>query len=246
MLRQKLLVNLGPLVVLLVGTSVVAILLLQGMLANLKHVHQDVWDAGNLIVREHALQEQEAALLWFRWLVLGLAMIFLLVINVSVMVLMRIAGMILRPVDKLVEATRQLAGEHFEYRVQVDQHDEFDELARAYNTLAESMQANEHRKIEVLGQVAVAMNHELNNAATIIDLQLHLLARQAHGNPALEKCLRQIHESLDRMTRTVQSLKNVRRIVLTDYNSGMKMLDLQRSIQEEQVPDPSAARVSTL
>jgi len=183
--------------------------------------------------REHARVEQESLLRWFRWLVLGLAMVFLLVINVSVIVLLRLGAVILRPIDKLIEATRQLGAERFDYRVMIDQNDEFDELAHAYNSLAEQLQANERTRLETLAQAAVTMNHELNNAISIIDLQLSMLSRQSGGNPAFEKCLRQIHDGLERMTQTVQSLKHVRRIVLTDYTPGTKMLDLQRSMEEE-------------
>ncbi len=46
------------------------------------------------------------------------------------------------------------------------------------------------------------------------------------------------------MTRTVESLKHVRRIVLTDYAAGVKMLDLARSTEEEdapQLPKPDPA-----
>lgn len=184
-------------------------------------------------VRGHVQQEQEALTARFRWLVLGLAIVFVIVINVSIIVLLRTAEMILRPIDQLVEASRELAHERFEHRVELGRSDEFDELARAYNHLASQLQANEHRKIEMLGQVALTLNHELNNAIAIIELQLRLLGRQANGNGAHEKCLRQIQETLERMTRTVESLKRVRRIVLTDYVAGVKMLDLQRSVEEE-------------
>ena len=112
-----------------------------------------------------------------------------------------------------------------------------DELAHAYNNLAAQLQANEQRKLEMLGQVALALNHELNNAAEIIELQLQLAGRQSSGNPSLEKCARQIRDSLNRMTRTVDLLKQVRRIVLTDYVSGVKMLDLERSASPEEGND---------
>ncbi len=190
-------------------------------------------------VRSHAEDEQHTLTARFRWLVLGLTVIFLLMLNVSIIVLLRMAGMILRPVDKLIAATRELGHERFDYRVELDQKDEFDELAQAYNNLAGQLQANERRKLEMLGQVALTLNHELNNAAAIIELQLQLLSRQAPGNLQLEKCARQIHDSLERMTRTVELLKRVRRIVLTDYVSGVKMLDLERSVQERpESPDP--------
>jgi hypothetical protein len=34
------------------------------------------------------------------------------------------------------------------------------------------------------------------------------------------------------MARTVESLKRVRRIILTDYVTGVKMVDLEQSLQE--------------
>lgn len=185
------------------------------------------------MMREHVTREQADAVAWFRWLVLGLAIVFLLVINLSVMILWRTASMILRPVDQLVEASRRLAKEDFTCRVQVAQNDEFSELARAYNHLAEQLQANEHRKLETLSQTAVMLNHELNNASAIIKLQLQMLERQSGNNPAAGRYLRQINDSLARMTAVVEALKHVQRIVLTDYSPDTKMLDLQRSVEEQ-------------
>jgi signal transduction histidine kinase len=83
--------------------------------------------------------------------------------------------------------------------------------------------------METLGQVALAMNHEINNAINIIELQLRLLEQKTPAGPGPQRCLQQIHESLRRMTNTVHALKSVRRIVLTDYLPGVKMLDLERS-----------------
>jgi len=43
------------------------------------------------------------------------------------------------------------------------------------------------------------------------------------------------------MTRTVQSLKEIRRVVLTEYPNGEKMLDLEQSLREEPPVHPSPA-----
>ena len=181
----------------------------------------------------HAQQEQRALTRRFRWLVGGMIVAFLLVINVSVLLLLRMAGMILKPVDQLVEASRQLAQEHFEYRVSLEGKDEFDELAQAYNNLAQQLQNNEKRKIEMLQQAALTLNHELNNALAIIQLQLRLLQRKSGDAGRFEDSLRQIEQTMGRMAKVIESFKNVRRIVLTDYISGVKMLDLERSTQQE-------------
>jgi len=189
------------------------------------------------LVRDHARGEQTELTGRFRWIVIGLTVVFLIVINVSFVVLLRMATMVVEPVEKLVHASRQLALGRFDTRVEVDQDDEFDELARAYNQLAEQLEAAEQRRLEMIGQVALMLNHEVNNATAIIELQLNLLTRRSSGDPAQEKCLRQIHDSLTRMTDTVEALKHVRRVVLTDYVTGVKMLDLARSTERENLAD---------
>ena len=184
------------------------------------------------VVHNHAQAEQEDLLTWFRWLVLGMGLVFLLVINIAVVVLLRTAMIILRPIDRLVEATKELAAGRYDHRVTLGEKNEFDQLAQAYNTLAEQLQTDEKRRMEMLGQVSLTMNHEINNAVAIIEMQLRLLKRKQGASAEAEKYLQEIHASLDRMTDVVQKLRNVRQIVLTDYVAGVKMLDLDRSSQD--------------
>ena len=208
--------TLAPLVVLLLITLLSALWTLQGVLGDLRAVQLD----------HHAVSQLSAR---FQALVVILGAVFLVVINISVIVLLKMSGNIVRPVERLVHATQQLGQEHFDYRVKLDRHDEFEELAKAYNDLAQRLQSNEQRKVEVLHQVAIAINHELNNALAVIELQLSAISRRAASCPGLENCLKQIHDSLERVTATAHSLQQVRRIVLTDYTPGTKMLDLERS-----------------
>jgi nitrate/nitrite-specific signal transduction histidine kinase len=169
----------------------------------------------------------------FRNSVIVLGIVFVLIINATVMVLSRMVSMIVKPVDKLVEASRRLAEEDFEYRVELNRSDEFAELARAQNALAEQLQQNEERKVETLHQVARTLSHELNNAIAIIELQLTHLARKNKGDGEQAERLKEIHRTLERISRTVDALAHVRSIVLTDYTSGVSMLDLERSIEED-------------
>jgi methyl-accepting chemotaxis protein len=178
--------------------------------------------------------DHQALLTHFHRLVLGISVAFIVLINVLVIVLLRTAARIVQPVEELIDGTRELAHEHFNHRVQIEQDDEFGELARAYNDLAGRLQANEQRKLETLGQAALTLNHELNNAAETIELQLQLLRRQSGKCQDVDKYARQIREGLARMSSTVDSLKRVRRIVLTDYVSGVKMLDLERSVCDDE------------
>jgi signal transduction histidine kinase len=98
--------------------------------------------------------------------------------------------------------------------------------------------------MEVLSQVALTMNHELNNAINIIELQLVLLSRRAGDAATQQVHLKQIRTSLARMTRVVEALRHTRRIVLTDYMSGVKMLDLRKSTEENDVSETEAAELA--
>jgi nitrogen fixation/metabolism regulation signal transduction histidine kinase len=185
------------------------------------------------ITYEHSAVEHEQVVSKFRGAAIALGVGFLVLLNASIIVVLRAAIMVLKPVNTLVEASRRLGREEFDHRVIVDRTDEFGELAQAYNGLAEQLQSNEERKVETLQQVARTLNHELNNAISTIELQLTVVDRRKGDDQAVARPLRQIHQSLGRMADTIDALKRVRKIVLTDYRSGVKMLDLERSVEED-------------
>lgn len=197
-------------------------------------------------IQTHAQAEEQRTTLKFRWVALGLGLAFVLVINASIMVLSRMTVMILRPVDQLVQASRRMAREEFDCRVELPQQDEFGELAQAYNSMAMQLQANEERKVETLHHVARMLNHELNNAIAIIQLQLDRTARASQGDRIQTEPLREIQQALSRMTGIVSALTRVRRIVLTDYLSGLKMLDLEASVAEEPASKTPVATAHTV
>ncbi|MCY2926906.1 MAG: HAMP domain-containing protein [Planctomycetota bacterium] len=183
--------------------------------------------------REHVKAEQETLALRFRWLVLGMAIGCMVLINTAILALLWAAGRVLKPVDQLVEATRQLQQEHFDHRTHLDGGDEFSELAEAYNHLAERVQQHDKQRMEVIAQMGLTLNHDLNNALATVELQLQMLGQRSGGDDKVKLCLRQIRENLRRMTATLESLKHIKRIVLTDYIAGVKMLDLHRSTQAD-------------
>src|SRR6478672_353037 len=109
MLRRRFMFALAPLIVLLLVTVIAALWVLQGVLGDLRHVPLDDRSIGQLSTR-------------FQWVVLGVGLAFLFVINVAVLVLVRVAGNVVRPVERLVYATQELGQEHFDYRVRLDRH----------------------------------------------------------------------------------------------------------------------------
>lgn len=167
---------------------------------------------------------------YLRWLVVGMTLGALIMVNVAILVLVHTAQVVLKPVSQLVEGSRELAAEHFAHRVRVDQGDEFGELAQAYNRLAEQLQAIEERKAETLRQLAVTINHDLNNAMATIEMQLSLLDRESGRDKNLARYFRDIQDTLKRMSVRVAQLKEIRRVVLTDYVDGQKMVDVEQSV----------------
>lgn len=184
------------------------------------------------MAREHVADERARITNRFRNTVVGLTVAALALANIAIFMLIRAANLVLEPVGRLVEASRRLADEDFKHRVTLDRNDEFGELAAAYNHLAAQLESNEQRKVETLRHLALTLNHELNNVINIIELQIGQLDRSRHDDPDLTARLQQIQANLERMTGVVKSLMNVRRVVLTDYVPGQKMLDLKRSTQD--------------
>lgn len=195
--------------------------------------------------RRHVTREQ-ASLSWhLRALIIGLTVAALMMTNIAIYVLVRTANMILRPVGQLIEGSRELAHERFENRILITNTGEFAELASAYNSLAEQLQSNEQKKVKALQQLAVTLNHELNNVINAIELQLRIVNRRTGGDPQLGAHLADIHNNLERMARTVASLRSVRRVVLTDYLPGESMVDLLRSTAAEDPPVVVRSNTST-
>ena len=72
-----------------------------------------------------------------------------------------------------------------------------------------------------------------------IELQLQFLGRQTGDHDALKVRHRQIRGNLERIAQTMESIKHIRRVVLTDYVAGVKMLDLERSVEAGEESRPA-------
>jgi HAMP domain-containing protein len=162
---------------------------------------------------------------------LGIAVIVLTA--AAGLVLYSAARLVLKPVSALLKVSRELSRERYDARVPAGQPVEFAELASAYNLLADRVQQSDERTLETLQQLALTLNHELNNAFAIVEIQLERLKRQSPDDATLSIRLKDIRETLARMAVTVKSLTNLKRVVLTEYLPGQKMLDLPRSVASE-------------
>ena len=70
-----------------------------------------------------------------------------------------------RPIGRLAEASRRIASGRYAERVSVASDDEIGELAESFNTMADSLEATERRRLQLVGDVA----HELRTPVATID-----------------------------------------------------------------------------
>jgi two-component system sensor histidine kinase BaeS len=100
-----------------------------------------------------------------RW-IFGTALTALLLATALAVVLTR---QIVRPVTALARCTRALAAGRFTERIQVTSSGELAELARDFNSLAETLERNQHAQRLWIADIS----HELRTPLTILRAELH-------------------------------------------------------------------------
>jgi signal transduction histidine kinase len=92
----------------------------------------------------------------------------LLIVTIALLLSSRVARSLTRPISALVEATKSVAQGRFAEAVAVRSNDEVGELAKAFNTMAGSLDMLQKRLVEserhaAIGQVARGVGHEFGN-----------------------------------------------------------------------------------
>ncbi|MGA1864660.1 MAG: response regulator [bacterium] len=92
----------------------------------------------------------------------------------------------------------------------------------------------EARKLETLAQIAVSVNHEINNPLCSISANAEML--KTHIDNSDDSVLRKIDiilKEVDRIKQVISKLSNATRVISMEYISGVRMLDLNKSIQSD-------------
>ncbi len=123
---------------------------------------------------------------------------------------------IVRPVRSLVEATRSLAGGDLSTRIHLKGAEEFSELARSFNRMAEVLEQNQRQLVEAeklatVGRLAAGVAHEINNPITVIVGYTNMLQSRLKDNAAASEQLQNIAEEAQQCRDIVQSLLDLSR-----------------------------------
>jgi signal transduction histidine kinase len=114
-----------------------------------------------------------------------------LALVVAISVAVRLSRSIARPIGTLIDGTRDVATGNLGKTLAVGGADEFEELARAFNTMSRKvkerqLQLIESEKLATLGRLAAAVAHELNNPLGIILGYLKTMSKgRVQGDPVL-------------------------------------------------------------
>jgi len=93
----------------------------------------------------------------------------------------------------------------------------------------------EARKLETLAQIAVSVNHEINNPLCSISANAEML-RTAINDPD-DSVLRKIEiilKEVDRIKQVINKLSSATRVISMEYISGIRMLDLDKSSEDDE------------
>jgi len=129
----------------------------------------------------------------------GVLAAVLAAVVVSVALTARLSG----PIARLAAASRRIAQGRYAERVPVAGADEIGELAASFNQMADSLEATERRRLELVGDVA----HELRTPLATLDGYLEgLQDGVVEGNEATWQLLRRETARLSRLVDDLQQL----------------------------------------
>lgn len=130
-----------------------------------------------------------------------------------------LSRLVIRPVETLHEGVMRVAAQDFRAAIPAAGNDELADLARAFNTMAESLreardrQQQEFRrdKITALGELSLAMAHEIRNPIGVLNTAAQLLDK-AQNDPARQADLtRMIREETARLNGLVRDFQQLAR-----------------------------------
>jgi signal transduction histidine kinase len=128
---------------------------------------------------------------------------FLVAGAAAILVALLLAQNLLRPIRQLTRAASQLAKGDLSQRVEVQRSDELATLGRAFNRMAESLEAAEARRRDMTADIA----HELRNPLAV--QRAHLEALQDSVYPLSLGSLDPIEEQNRLLTRLVEDLRTL-------------------------------------
>jgi len=144
-----------------------------------------------------------------------------------------ISRVVVKPVEYLHEGVMKVAAQDFRASIPIHSHDELGQLAQAFNTMASSLREarDEQRrefqrdKLSALGELSLAMAHEIRNPIGIIINASKLLetTRDTDKQPELKRVIREESLRLDQFLKDFQQLARHRNPELVELDPSQPL-----------------------
>jgi two-component system OmpR family sensor kinase len=140
---------------------------------------------------------------------LGFALTGMVALLVSIGVAVIIARSIARPLQRVTDATEEIARGHYEQQLQITSPDEIRRLATSFNAMALEVRASRQAQRDFVANVS----HDLKTPLTSIQgFSQAILDGTAADDESRRRAAQVIHEEADRMARLVDGLLDLARI----------------------------------
>jgi signal transduction histidine kinase len=161
---------------------------------------------------------------------------------------------VLRPIDTLIQGTRQVAGGNFTPISVPTSGDEIEALGRQFNAMAAALNASfskrtrelkaaqeeliKHEKLSVLGQLTATVSHELRNPLGVIRSSIYFLGRkQPDGDPKIAQHLARIEDQVEMCDTIVNDLLDYARTRQPDLVFAQITPFLEGIVAQMELPD---------
>jgi len=156
----------------------------------------------------------------------ALAAATIIALGAAIALSLALSGRIAGPVSRLATAARRIAAGHYSERVPTSGQDEVGELAGSFNAMADSLEATERRRLELVGDVA----HELRTPIATLDGYLEGLEDGVVDADASTWAL--LRRETSRLARLVDDLSQLWRAEARQLPLTITDVDLEALVQE--------------
>lgn len=188
-----------------------------------------VWFSGHERTRSIEILTDESAL--------TLAIIFfgsMLAIGVGWM----LSRVVIRPVKYLHDGVMKLAAQDFRAQIPIHSRDELGDLAHAFNAMADSLRearneqqrAFQRDKLSALGELSMAMAHEIRNPIGIINTASKLLDTSQEESRRMDLC-RVIREESQRLNHLLNNFQQLARHRRPQFDNIDPVEPLEKALQ---------------
>ena len=169
--------------------------------------------------------------------VLTLAIVFfgsLLAVGVGLI----LSRMVVRPVEYLHTGVMKLAAQDFRTEIPIHSNDELGDLARAFNAMADSLRQTrdeqqrefQRDKLTALGELSLAMAHEIRNPIGIINTASKLFDTSDDVSRRNELC-RVVHEETRRLNHLLNDFQQLARHRQPEFSDIDPVQPLEKALQ---------------